>query len=108
MMDEDTYLRWLADPKGGSYVIVVPTGDGRWVGILPLMFHWTMHVGTMRDQAGHEDRFCYRTFQMTADALTEWASRDFQGDPEGGWHKAPYSGRIRPDGDATKEYIDRR
>jgi hypothetical protein len=102
---EDAYVEWLKAPNGGGYTIVLPIGADRWVGIMPLMFHWTMHVGTMDDRTGHSRRYCYRTFELAADALTEWAKLDFAGEPDK-WHRDPYTGRRRTDGDSTKEYVE--
>jgi len=100
---EEQFLDWLRNDNG--YTLAVATQDGRWVGILRLMFHWTMHVGEMYNYVGHEKRYCYATFGLAADALTEWMVRDFEGEPNL-WHKAPHDGRIRPDGDPKKEYLD--
>jgi hypothetical protein len=102
-MTDDQFIEWLKSPDCG-YVIVVQTGKGRWVGLLRLMFHWTMHAGDMHNMVGHDQRYCYKTFDLASQALTEWAMVDFEGEPSR-WHKDPYTGRLRPDGDPEKEYL---
>jgi hypothetical protein len=54
---------------------------------------------------GYGDRWCYETFDKALNALIDWQKRDGEGEPTG-WHRHPDTGRRRPDGDASKEYID--
>ncbi len=89
--------------KECGYVMAVPTGDGRWVGIMRLMYHYTMHEGKIGDMVGHDRRWCYADFDLAVGALNEWMLRGFEGKPER-WHREPYTGMRRPDGDASKEY----
>lgn len=98
---EEAYFAWLRN----HYAVVVPGRPGRWVGILRLMFHWTMHEGGVGDFCGHDGRWCYQTFDLAADALAEWAERSFQGEPTH-WHRHPDSGRRRIDGNPELEYMD--
>jgi hypothetical protein len=97
------YIEWLLNPNGGGYKVAIPIGDGRWVGIMPLMFHYTMHVGRLEDRPGHDDKYCYRTFKIAVDSLVEWSYRGFRDEPLE-WHQHPATGRRRPDGNASKEY----
>ena len=101
-MTEQEYIEWLKSENG--YSIVVPTGEGKWIGIQRLMFHWTMHEGKIGDMCGHDRRFCYQTFDLASEALNDWMIRGFSGEPNG-WHRDPYTGRRRPDGDPTREYV---
>lgn len=101
-MTDDEYMQWLKDEC--CYAVVVPTGKGKWVGLQRLAFHWTMHEGRLHDMIGHDRRFCYATFDIAADALAEWAAREFEDEPER-WHRDPYTGRRRPEGDKEREYV---
>lgn len=47
------------------------------------------------------DRWCYHTYAQAKAALMAW---DGEGEPTG-WHRHPDSGRRRPDGDPTREYV---
>ncbi len=53
-----------------------------------------------------EDQWCYETYAGAIAALTVWNPSDESPEPEG-WMRHPTSGRRRPDGDKTKEYINR-
>jgi hypothetical protein len=88
-----------------NYTVVVPAGNGNWVGLQRLLYHWTMHMGKIGDLNGYDRRYCYATFDLATDALAEWATREFDGDPIY-WHRDPITGRRRPDGDPKKEYIE--
>lgn len=50
----------------------------------------------------YDDRWCYTTKTGAEKALAEWT-----GDEPHGWIRNPLSGRRRPDGDASKEYVSR-
>lgn len=78
--------------------------DGTYAAVRRLMFHYTLIYGIVGDNLGYENRWCYQTLARAAQAMVEW---DYpkQAEPEG-WHRNPRTGRRRPDGDATKEYID--
>lgn len=102
-MTEDD-LAFIQHLQSTGYVDLVPMGDGRWVGLLRLMYHWTMHIGQMGDRDTYDDRFCYATYEKAKEGLTEWAARDFMDEPEG-WHRHPKTARRRVDGDPTTEYI---
>lgn len=101
-MDADAFLDWLCQQ---GYVAAYPSEDGRWIGVRPLIFHWTMHVGRIGDESGFDRRYCYATLPLALMALGEWKERNFEGEPSG-WHRDPFTGRRRPDGDATREYIE--
>lgn len=90
----------MIEVSGTVYTHSRTLPDGRLIGVHRLLFHWTLHVGIYVD--GYEDRYCYATQEGAVKAMSEW---DGIGDPEG-WHRHPMSGRRRPNGDATKEYVD--
>lgn len=90
----------MVDLFGTRYEQIKELPDGRIIGVNRLLFHWTLHVDI--HEGGYEDRYCY---QMRYGALLAMGKWDGAGDPEG-WHRHPKSGRRRPGGDASKEYID--
>jgi hypothetical protein len=96
---------WLTKHAAENrYTRIEVDGRGHWIGIQRLMFHYTMHKGAIGDDCGYDDRWCFQD-QVIADyALTEWKARDFKGEPIG-WHRHPRTGRRRPGGDATQEYL---
>lgn len=94
------FLVFLADQ---GYHGIVPIGNDRWAAVWPLAFTDAILVGRMGDYNGHDLRFCYARGKADA-ALAEWASRDFAGEPQG-WHRDPYTGRRRDNGDPDKEEI---
>lgn len=51
----------------------------------------------------HGDRWCYHSYEDAKAALDAW---DGEGEPNG-WHRHPTTGRRRPDGEPSKEYINR-
>lgn len=63
--------------------------DGRFIGVMRLLFHWTMHVDI--HPVGYEDRYCFETYELAKAAFDDW---DGTGDPEG-WHRHPMTGRRR-------------
>lgn len=54
---------------------------------------------------GYGDRWCFETYAKARESLDEWKSRDGEGEPSL-WHRHPSSGRRRPFGDASQEYIN--
>jgi len=55
--------------------------------------------------SGYGDRWCFQTYVAAWHALEAWNGTD-ETEPQG-WHRHPASGRRRPDGDASKEYVYR-
>lgn len=102
-LEELAYMTWLKE--SGGYVLPHPMGDGRWCAIMPLMFHWTLHIGQIGDRTGYDDRYCLRDRETAEKSLLEWAERGFAGEPEY-WHRHPLTGRRREDGDPSKETIN--
>jgi hypothetical protein len=93
-------LKTLCD----QYEHVYDRGDGTYVALHRLMFHWTMLIGLIDDENGYDDRYCYDNEQLAMDAVAEWMERDWQGEPIA-WHRHPKSGRRRERGDPATEYI---
>lgn len=84
-----------------AYYAIRQLPDGRLIGVLRLIFHWTLHIDI--HAMGYEDRYCYATRDQAVDAMTSW---DGIGDPGHGWHRHPTSGRRRPEGNPEKEFVE--
>jgi hypothetical protein len=77
-------------------------GDGRELTVRPMIFTTRLSIGP----AGEEyldDGWCYEDPQAAVEAAKTW---DGEGDPPVGWHRHVTSGRRRPGGDPTKEYVN--
>lgn len=101
--DELAYMDWLLASAG--YAKVAPLPGGRWVGIQPLLFHWTMHIGIIGDYHGYEDRYCYADEKLARDSFDEWLSRRLADEPIN-WHRHPATGRRRANGSPEEETIN--
>ena len=88
----------LDDDVRNAYAALKILPDGRLCGVLPLLFHWTMHVDI--DPIGYNDRYCYATRQLALDALEKW---DGTADPQN-WHRHPNTGR-RKDLETGREWV---
>jgi hypothetical protein len=100
-------LAWLAAlAKNNGYLAPLPMGNGQWVAIYQFMFTAAILKGDMFDDDSYKDRWCFSSFGKAAVALAVWTAKGFEGEPQG-WHRHPDSGRRRPDGDASQEYINR-
>lgn len=77
-------------------------GDGRAVWIYPRMYTHSICIGKL-NYPTYEDRWCYADRAKAEAAMAAWDPLT-QPEPEG-WHRHPNSGRRRPEGDASKEYI---
>jgi hypothetical protein len=103
--EDREYLHWLTTPVnegGGGYYRARPLGDGLFLAITRLLFHWSLHVCEGGNYMTYVDRWCYQTQEMAEAALdADW---DGTGDAPLGWHRHPYTGRRRPNGDPTQEY----
>ena len=103
-VEDKAFFDWLASEAGGHCHLVFDIGAGRYCAVKPLLFHWTMIIGTIGDQDGFDDRYCYADKTAAVAGLSEWARRSFEGEPIG-WHRHPSTGRRRPEGNAAQEYI---
>ena len=78
-------------------------GDGRAIWIYRMIYTWSVCIG----QIGHPcytDRWCYMTLNDARAAADIWDP--FTEAEPTGWHRHPRTGRRRPDGDASKEYVN--
>lgn len=67
--------------------------------IANFIFTWAILADLHR--GGYERRWCYESY---ADALAALQAWNGDGEPSG-WHRDPYTGRRRPHGDASREYV---
>jgi hypothetical protein len=79
-------------------------GDGREVCVMPKIFTTAVTIGRADDAWGYTTHYCYETPIQAAIAAAEW---DPATKPEpSGWFRHPQTGRRRPGGDPSKEYIN--
>ncbi len=100
-MTDDQFEAWLKSSDGGECVTVKILPEGIYGGVRRLLFHWTLIIGDVGDQISYLDRYCYQADEAANRALLAW---DGTQEPEG-WHRHPYSGRRRPESDASREYV---
>lgn len=109
-MTSGTITRYL-DRTGLATDGVAPSqirdlGDGTYVMIRPLLFHWMMVRGDFEDLIGYFDRWCYADETGARAALNAFPEQPEPSYEPVGWHRHPLSGRRRPDGDPSREYRD--
>jgi len=81
-------------------------GDGTYLAIKPLLFHWTLLRGDLDDLLGYFDRWCYADEAGARAAFSAFPSCPPADYEPGGWHRHPKTARRRPDGDPAREYRD--
>lgn len=81
-------------------------GDGTWVMVRRLLFHWMMVRGDFGDLIGYFDRWCYADEALARSALAAFPLHPGSGYEPSGWHRHPPSGRRRVDGDPAREYVE--
>ncbi len=86
--DHDGFQRTLPDGRIG-YAFPMLFGNGR------------VAVGSAREPMSFDDAWCYDSVPLAVAALLRW---DGTGEPTG-WKRHIATGRRRPGGDASKEYI---
>lgn len=102
LTDFERFEKWLreTDPL---ITDVWDLKDGTCCWIKRLFFHYTLIRGTVGDESGYFDRWCYPDRERASEAFLAWQSSG-ESEPSG-WHRHPPSGRRRPDGDASREYV---
>ncbi len=70
--------------------------------IVRKVYTYAVCIGPFRG-ATIDDTWCYEHFQDALAALVMWDPMEDR-EPDG-WHRHPRTGRRRPGGDATQEYI---
>lgn len=79
--------------------------DGSYVLAHRLMFHWMLVRGAAESPEFYDDRYCYQTEEMVLQALASYPQEGGMFEPTG-WHRHPPTCRRRPDGDASREYVE--
>jgi hypothetical protein len=97
-----TYERGMQICAENGYTDYTQFANGRDACITRMIF--TYAILSDLTEYGHGDRWCYESYEGAMVALFAWEHRDGEGEPNG-WHRHPDSGRRRPDGDPTREYI---
>lgn len=87
--------------NGYTDYLVFPNGQDAC--ITKLTFTYAILAGIER--WGYDRRWCYETYTDALRGLVEWSMRNGEGEPTG-WHRDPTTGRRRPDGDPSKEYVN--
>ncbi|MFP4895671.1 hypothetical protein [Paraburkholderia sp. EG304] len=74
--------------------------DGRVAALMEInTWQWALVMGI--HPYGHMDAFYFHSLEAARTAIDAW---DGTGEPQG-WFRHPQSGRRRPDGDASREYV---
>jgi hypothetical protein len=97
---DELLIDWLADQPDQYFQIEVK-GEAGICCLHPFMYTWAILADL--NNTGYEDRWCYADYEKAKAAYDAW---DGNGEP-GGWHRHPGSGRRRPNGDASQEFIMR-
>jgi hypothetical protein len=78
-------------------------GDGRAIWVNERMFNSIIIIGTVGSMS-YDSHWCYETLEQALTAADAWDPFT-EKEPEG-WFRHAMSGRRRPGGDKTKEYIE--
>lgn len=101
---DQTYIKKISDENGYTDLVFFPEGqDYDNAAIRSFAFTWGI-LGDL-DSCGYANRWCYHTYARAREALEAWALTGGVGEPQG-WHRELAHGRRRPDGDASREYIN--
>lgn len=87
--------------EGSIYHRELP--DERIIVVYPQIFTTRLCIGPTQTPT-YDDAWCYHT---PSDAITAATTWNGQNDPPDGWHRHISTGRRRPNGDPTREYIQR-
>jgi hypothetical protein len=91
------------DIETEGYVIIRDYPNGIRAGVAPLLTGTgRIVIGQLQNWSrGYDEAYCYDTVGEAVIALLKWNG---VGEPDG-WFRNPGTGRRRPNGDKTKEYI---
>jgi len=80
-------------------------GDGRIAWLRPFLFTVAIVTADFDDPGCNiTNRWCYENMADAELALDRWNPK-VEEEPQG-WHRHPNSGRRRPQGDASREYVN--
>lgn len=85
-----------------GYVTQRRLEDARVVAVSRMLFNGRLIIG---DDTYVHDAWCYASVPAALAAFAEWDPS--KAEEPTGWTRHPASGRRRPDGDASKEYVNR-
>lgn len=95
---------WVQLPDGG---VRVKETDTHFIDVIPMIYNWRIVTTPKTNEKGYDRGWCYsgRNAQPALLAAMAW-DPDAEEEPQG-WVKqaAPATGRRRPDGDASREYV---
>lgn len=79
--------------------------ETHYIEVMPLMVTFAIVITAKGDNIHWcDDRWCYNSVEDAAQAALRWDGNWPLTEPDG-WHRHPFSGRRRPDGDPAQEYV---
>src|ERR1700744_5587617 len=93
-------MRWLEEERFYPAQKIADDGS-QIVAVCPMIYTWAILVGI--DAGGSKGRYCYADCASAFAAYEDWNGN--AGTEPAGWIRHPMTGRRRPDGDETREYI---
>lgn len=106
MTEDEKWVELHRLMREEGYHTLLRVGDEEYVALHRLMFHWTIRRGTIERVFEYDDAWCYTAdFDSALSHLLDWKSLEFSGEPQG-WVRHPRTGRRRPNGDASREYVN--
>jgi hypothetical protein len=79
-----------------------PLDDEREVVVYRMGYNWRVCLGERGTFGFIENGYCYKDPELALRAAAAWSG---EGDPLDGWHRNPFDGRRRPDGDRAREVV---
>lgn len=86
-----------------GYREVKRLADGRWGALYPLAYTTAIVAVEHGDTHSVAGRWCYHTAAAARAALAAWDGAP--GTEPQGWHRDPFTGRRRTDGNPAMEYV---
>jgi len=87
-----------------GYVVAKQLPDGTWIAVVPMSFGKGRLCSAI-SWSGYEDGWCYEKLEQAVVAMFEWDPDDTE-EPDG-WIRHISTGRRRPDGRASSEFVMR-
>lgn len=100
-MTKEEFEKYLTESC--DYTDIKWLNDNECACIAKFIFTYAIVICKLNDTATVHNRWCYKTASSAFIALTNWDYPN-QIEPDG-WHRNPFDGRRRPDGDKSKEYV---
>lgn len=96
----------IRDESGFRPELIRDLQDGTYVMARPLLFHWMLIRGDFDNLIGYFDRWCYSSEAAVLRALAEFPEAPAAEYEPSGWHRHPATGRRRPEGDPTGQFVE--